>query len=390
MTPCRAFSFLLAAALLAGCAARQDVRVGLVLPLSGEQGVFGAEVERGARLALEDRERDGRQARRRVELVSADTAADVEEAAAAFRRLATEQRVLAVIGEVVSSRSLAMAPVADGLQVPMLSPTSTNPRVTQGEQGPRPYVFRACVPDPPQGTAMARFARHQLGLERVAIMRDGSNKYSVILGDYFRSEWRRLGGVVAAEVDYDDGDREFSAQLEQLQVSGAEAIYLPGYYGTVALIARQARAMGLTAVLLGSDGWDSRGLFELGGAAVEGAYFTNHFSEDDPDPRVQAFVRRYRAAYGESPGAIAALGFDAAGLLFDAVDRAASPTGPAIRDALELTRGFPAVTGPTTLDERHDGDKPVVVLRIMGQAARFAARVPSGATAPTGLPRPGD
>jgi branched-chain amino acid transport system substrate-binding protein len=377
----RALPLLLAAALLAGAAARQEVRVGLILTRTGPAGPMGLEVERGARLALADRVRAGGQARRAIELVPGDTDGSPEQAAEAFEQLVGGAHVQAVLGELLSSRSLAMAPVADERRVPMVSPTATNPLVTQGRWGARPYVFGGCVVDPRQGTAMARFAREHLGLWRVAILADDGSEYARLLSEAFRAEWRRLGGTVTLEQAYRAGQEDLADALAPLKGPAAEAIYVPGYAPDAARIARAARAMGLTQVLLGGDGWDSPRLLDLGGRAVEGAYFTNHFAADDPDPRVRAFVRGYRAAYGEPPGALAALGHDAAGLLFDAVDRAEAPTGPAIRDALEATRRFPAVTGDTALDDRHGADRRLVVVRVERKGPRFVARVPAGAPA---------
>jgi len=288
-----------------------------------------------------------------------------------------------LLGEVASRRSLAMAPIADELNVPMISPSSTNPKVTKDGEKVRPFVFRVCFIDPFQGTVMAKFARETLKISRVAVLRDVGNDYSVGLADYFLTRFKELGGTIVDDQSYKAGDQDFKAQLTAIKGKKPEGIYVPGYYTDVALIARQARELGLRQPLMGGDGWDSAKLFEIGGKALDGCYYSNHYSPDDPSPRIQEFVARYKAKFGAIPDTMAALGFDAGQIAIDAMTRAKELTGPAIRDAIAETKDFQGVTGVITIDADHNAGKPAVVLAIQNGAAKWVATVrPDASPAP--------
>jgi branched-chain amino acid transport system substrate-binding protein len=268
-----------------------------------------------------------------------------------------------------------MAPAADDRQVPMITPSSTNPRVTKEGGKVRPFVFRVCFIDPFQGTVMAKFARDHLKVTKVAILRDVGNDYSVGLADFFQDKFRQLGGEVVTDQSYKAGDQDFKAQLTAIKNRNPEAIYVPGYYTDVALIARQSRELGMKQPLLGGDGWDSQKLYEIGGKAIEGSFYSNHYSPDDPSPRIQEFVAAYQKRHGSVPDGLAAQGYDAAMVAFDAMSRAAGPSGPALRDAIAATRGYPGVTGVITIDENHDAQKPAVVLEVKGGKSVFVTSV---------------
>jgi branched-chain amino acid transport system substrate-binding protein len=244
----------------------------------------------------------------------------------------------------------------------MVTPSSTNPAVTQVGD----YIFRVCFIDPFQGLVMATFATTSLGLTRVAILRDIRNDYSVGLADVFVENFEAMGGTIVIDQSYSEGDTDFSAQLTAIRAENPEAIFVPGYYTEVGLIARQAQSLGLAVPLLGGDGWDSPSLIEIGGDALEGSYFSNHYSVQDPSPAIQEFVSAYQARFGETPDALAGLGYDAAMILFDAIERAGSTEGAAIRDALAQTADFAGVTGTITLDENRNAIKPAVVLQVSG------------------------
>jgi branched-chain amino acid transport system substrate-binding protein len=269
-----------------------------------------------------------------------------------------------------------MAPIADAKGVPMVSPSSTNPKVTVDDDGKvRPFVFRVCFIDPFQGTVMARYAREKLKVTRVAILRDIKNAYSVGLADYFLSTFKELGGTIVDDQSYKAGDPDFKAQLTAIKGKSPEAIYVPGYYTDVGLIARQARELGMKQPLLGGDGWDSAKLFEIGGRALDGSAFSNHYSPDDPSPRIQEFVTKYKARYGAVPDSLAAQAYDAARIAADAMARAPDLSGAAIRDALAATRDYPGVTGIITIDAQHNAVKPAVVLEIQDNAAKWVATI---------------
>jgi branched-chain amino acid transport system substrate-binding protein len=293
----------------------------------------------------------------------------------AATRLITQDKVNILLGEVASSRSLAMAPIADSNQVPMISPTSTNPRVTKDGQKTRPYVFRVCFIDPFQGTVMAKFAHDTKKITKVAVLRDVGNDYSVGLADFFAKKFQELGGKIVADESYKAGDQDFKAQLTSIKNKKPEAIYVPGYYTDVALIGRQARELGIKVPLMGGDGWDSAKLYEIAKGALDGSYFSNHYSDEDPSPVVQDFVKKYKDAYGAVPDALAVLGYDAARVAIDAIERAKDLTGPSIRDAIEQTKGFQGVSGIITLDADHNPVKSAVVLGIEKNKAKFAATV---------------
>jgi branched-chain amino acid transport system substrate-binding protein len=347
--------------------------LGHVTSMTGDQATFGQSADRGVRLAVNEQNAKGGVKGRIVEVKTLDDQGKPEAAAVAATRLASQERVTVLLGENASSRSLAMAPIADTYGVPMVSPSSTNPRVTKDGDKVRPYVFRVCFIDPFQGTVMARFARETLKLERVAILRDVGNDSSVGLADSFAAKLRELGGTVVADESYKAGDQDVKAQLTSLAAKDPQAIYVPGYYTDVALIARQARELGLAQPLLGGNGWDSSKLYEIGGGALDGSYFSNHYSPDDPDPRVQDFVTRYKEVWGEVPDGLAAMGYDAARVAMDAMVRAGEPTGVAIRDALAQTKAFPGVTGVITLDAEHNAVKAAVVLVVKDGGARYVA-----------------
>ena len=265
-------------------------------------------------------------------------------------KLLKQDRVIALLGEVASSRSLAAAPEAQRAKVPMVSPASTNPKVTEVGD----FVFRVCFIDPFQGAAMARFARQSLRSERAAILKDIKNEYSVGLAEFFKATFTQEGGKVVSEESYSEGDIEFRAQLTSIKGRKPEVIFIPGYYTEVGLIARQARELGIQQTLLGGDGWDSEKTIEIGGEAISGSYFSNHYASDDPDPRVQGFIAKYRERYKKIPDSMAVLGYDSARLVVDAIQRAGSTDGTKIRDALAKTSNFPGVSGSITIDRSEE------------------------------------
>jgi branched-chain amino acid transport system substrate-binding protein len=237
------------------------------------------------------------------------------------------------------------------------------------------YIFRVCFIDPFQGLVMAKFARESLGLTRVAILRDIRNDYSVGLANVFAENLRTMGGTISSDQSYSEGDTDFSAQLTAIRASNPEAIFIPGYYTEVGLIARQARALGLNVPLLGGDGWDSPALVEIGGAALNGSYFSNHYSQDDPSPAIQSFVAAYEQRFGSKPDALAGLGYDAAMLLFDAMERAGTTEGAALRDAIAATTNFTGITGQITLDANRNPIKPAVVLEVKDGALAYVETI---------------
>ena len=351
--------------------AAQRIEIGFFGALTGPQATFALSGKNGARLAIDQMNRAEGVLGKKLDLLVEDDHNEPSEAASAVSKLITRDHVVALIGENASSRSLAAAPIAQNYQVPMVSPSSTNVEVTKKGD----YVFRVCFVDSYQGKALAAFARQTLGAETAALLVDAKSDYSVGLAEAFRRAFTGLGGRVVAELKYAEGDSDFSAQLTALRSSRPAVVVIPGYYTDAGLIARQARSLGIESTLLGADGWDSPKLSEIGGPAVEGAYFSNHYSVEDPSPAVRTFVEAYRKAYGADPDSIAALSYDAARLIADAMRRAGSTEGKRVRDALAATADFAGVTGRITMDVDRNPVKPAVILKIEGGKFRYAAAI---------------
>jgi branched-chain amino acid transport system substrate-binding protein len=350
---------------LSGCGKKADsneIVIGEYGALTGSIASFGQSTHKGVELAIDELNAAGGVLGKKIRLVVEDDQGKPEEALTAVTKLISKDRVVALIGEFASSNSLAAAPFAQQSGIPMLSHGSTNPKVTQVGD----YIFRACFIDPFQGQVMAKFASQTLKVKRVAILRDIKSDYSVGLADYFTKSFTQAGGAIVADESYSAGDKDFNAQLTSLKQQNAEAIFIPGYYTEIGLIARQARKLGIEAVLLGGDGWDSEKLWEIGGEALNGSFFSNHYSVDNPSPEIQAFVEKFKAKHGHAPDALAALGYDAAKVLVDAIARAGSDDPKAIRDALAQTKDFPGITGNITLNENRDAVKSAVVLEVQG------------------------
>ena len=347
--------------------------IGTVGALTGPEAHFGSESRNGAQLAVEEANAAGGIQGRQLVLRSYDSQSKPEEAANAMTRLVNQDRALFVVGENQSSLSLAMAPAAAKGEVPMIAPSSTNPRVT-AEGGP--YVFRVCFTDTFQGQLLARYARETLKAERVAMLVDQKSDYAVGLAKVFATRFGALGGKIVAEEAYAKGDTDFRAQLTRAKAARPEVLFIPGYYSDVGPMARQARELGMRVTLLGGDGWDSGDrLGQLGGAAVEGALYSTHFAPDNPGGRVQGFIARYKARFGNVPDALGALGYDAARVGIDALRRSSGVGGPALREQVARTRDFDGVTGKITLGPERDAVKPAIIVKLVKGQPVFAAEV---------------
>jgi branched-chain amino acid transport system substrate-binding protein len=360
----RIFWPLAAAWALAGpVAAQETIKVGEVASLTGKEAAFGQSSHKGTLLAIEALNAAGGVLARPLALVTEDNQSKQGESATAARKLISRDKAVALLGEVASSRSLEMAPIAQASGVPMISPSSTNPKVTAiGD-----YVFRVCFIDPFQGTVMAKFARDTLKLHRVAVLASVSSAYSVGLAKYFKEGFIKGGGEIALQQKYSEGDKDFKAQLTVIKAAGVEGIFVPGYYTEAALICIQARELGLQVPIFGGDGWEGSPLIEIGGPAVEGAYYSTHYSPDDVAPVVQEFVKKFRARFGgETPDAMAALGYDSAMVLAEAIKRAGTTEGAKVRDQIAATTDYPGVTGRTTIDADRNASKAAAILTVKG------------------------
>ncbi len=355
----------------AGAASTGDIVIGHFTSMTGNTAHFGQDTDKAVRLAVDEVNAAGGVLGRQVKVVTLDDRGDSAEASNAVTRLIDVEHASAIIGEVASSLSLAGAPVAQRRKVPMVSPSSTNPKVTQvGDM-----IFRVCFLDPFQGAVMAKFAKDQLKVTRVAVLKDVKNDYSLGLASAFIKSFKELGGEVVIEQSYSAGDTDFSAQVTAIKGADVQAIYLPGYYAEVAVIARTAERLGLKIPLLGGDGWDAPDLLKIGGTALEGSYFSNHFALDTSTPRAKKFVADFTQKYGQPPTGLGALGYDAALVVMDAMKRAGSAEPTKLRDALAATKDLDAVTGKITIDPERNAKKSAVIIKITGGALKYEASV---------------
>lgn len=350
----------------------EPILVGHYGSLTGSEATFGIGSSKAINLAINEFNAAGGLNGRPIKLVEYDTKSDAKEAANVVTRLVTSDKVVCVLGEVASGRSLAGAPICQENSVPMISPSSTNPRVTKVGD----FIFRVCFIDPFQGYVCAKFAAENQKAKSAAILFDQAQPYSTGLATEFKKNFTKLGGKIATEQTYNGGDQDFTAQLQKIKGAGADIIFIPGYYTEVGNIAIQARKLGITAPLLGGDGWESPKLAQIGGTAIEGAFYSNHYSPDDPSPVIQSFITRFKAAYnGEIPDSIMAQAYDAASLMFDSMKRAKSLKGNDLRDAIAATKDFKGVTGNISLDKDRNAVKAAVVLQMKGGNATYVATV---------------
>ena len=352
----------------------QEILIGQYASLTGSEATFGINSANGVALALEEvNSQGGVLDGRKIKIITEDDQSKPGQPSAAVKKLISSDRVTAVIGEIASSRSLEAAPICQEAKIPMVSPGATNPRVTEAGD----YIFRVCFIDPFQGTVMAKFALDNLKATKVAILTDVRNDYSVGLTKYFKEYFESHGGKVVMERSFSGGgtDRDFRAQLTSIKTTQPDAIFVPGYYTEAGLIAKQARSLGIKVPLLGGDGWDSPKLTEIGGSAIDGSYFSTHFSPKDTNPKVQDFVKRYQEKFKTMPDGMAPLGYDAMMVLAQAIKTAGSTDGAKIRDALAAVKDFDGVTGKITIDSKRNATKSAVVLKVNGQGNEFVASV---------------
>ena len=372
---------MMAGSLLAGCGKGADsnsIKIGLLNEMTGGNATFGTPSANGAKMAFKEINAKGGVLGKQILAVIADNKSEPSESANAMTKLATQDNVVAVTGVFASSNAIAASSVAEATKTPFLAVGATNPKVTVDEKSKKvkDYTFRVCFIDPFQGTVGANFVLNTLKLKKAAIMVDNSSDYSKGLAAFFKEAFTKGGGSIVSEEAYLQKDQDFKAVLTKLKSLNAEVIYVPGYYEEVGKIVKQAREMGITAPIIGGDGWDSPKLVELGGApALNNTFFTNHYSVDDNSPASKAFVEAYKKEYGQNPDALAVLGYDAAKLLIDAIQRANSLDKAKIQAALASTKAYPAITGATTLNATHDAVKSAVIIEMKDGKQIFKATV---------------
>lgn len=364
----------LGAASLFGCEEENpnEIKIGAFLSLSGADSTFGTDTREGIALAVEETNAAGGVLDKRVRVIFEDDKSTTYEAVQKVRQLIDRNKVVALLGEVASSRSLAGGLIANTSHVPMITPSSTAVEVTKR----RRWVFRICFTDDQQGAVAARFIRHHLKKARVGIFFAAQDPYSSGLARAFRAELEALGGEIVVDKGYQKGETNFRTYLSELKASGPEALFVPNYYNEMVLIARQASELGIPgSVFVGGDGWDSSNLVDGAGQELDGAHFTNHYAPDVPWESSKRFFSAFIAKYKHEPTSLSAQGYDAALLLFDAIRRAGAPSRAAIRDALAATKDFKGATGTMTIDEEHNASKPIVVVQVKDKKFKYAAQL---------------
>lgn len=353
-----------------------EIVIGHYGSLTGSQATFGISTDNGIKLAVEELNAAGGINGKKIKLITYDDKGDAREAGTAVTRLVTKDKVVAVLGEVASSLSLSGAPVCQENGVPMITPSSTNPKVTKvGDM-----IFRVCFIDPFQGSVCAKFAweSDKLKAKKAAILTDQASAYSVGLQEEFEKAFIALGGTVVSKQTYGEGDQDFSAQLTAIRSSDPDVIFIPGYYTDVGNIAVQAKKLGVNTPLLGGDGWDSSKLGAIGGEALNNCFYSNHYSHQDPSPRVQDFIKKYKEKNNETPDGLAALGYDAALILFEAMKRSKSLSGADLAAELAKTKDFDGVTGRISIDADRNAVKPAVMLEMKDGQPEFVSTINPG------------
>ncbi len=347
--------------------------IGHYASMTGKEATFGQSTENGLQLAIKEINEAGGVNGKQIQVITYDTKGESKEAGNAVTRLITSDKVVAVIGEVASGLSLAGGAVCQQYQIPMISPSSTNPKVTIG----RDYVFRVCFIDPFQGFVVAKFAKENLKAMNVAILYDQTAPYSKGLRDEFKKHFEKLGGKIVADQAFSSGDVDFNAQLATIRTAAPDAIFVPGYYTEAGNIALQARKLGVTVPLLGGDGWDSEQLAKIGGSAIEGCYYSNHYAPDQPTAEITKFVEKYKKTYnGQTPDGLAALGYDAGMIFAQAAKKAGSTKPKELRDAIAAVKDFKGVTGMISIDKDRNAKKAAVVVQMKGGEPKWVATVP--------------
>jgi len=363
--------FLACAAALASLGrAQEEIKIGEYASLTGGQASFGISTNNATLLGAEEINKAGGVLGRPIKLIVEDNRSLPGESATIVHKLIASDKVVAIMGEFASSRSLEGGPICQEKKIPMLSSGSTNPKVTQIGN----YIFRSCFTDAFQGAVMARFALKK-GFQNAAVLTDQKQAYSKGLAEEFIKVFTAGGGRIVKQQSYSSGDKDFRTQLTSIKLAKPDMIFIPGYYNEVALIAKQARQQGVKAVMMGGDGWEGGAILDIAGKDLEGCYYSSHFSPDNPDPQIQDFIKNYKAKYGVVPDCQAALGYDSIRIMAEAIARAGNTDPKAIRDALAQTRDFKGVTGIITIDADRNASKPAVIQTFHNGRYQFVENI---------------
>jgi branched-chain amino acid transport system substrate-binding protein len=356
-----ALSLAMAGLLVLGCSGKSEdvIKVGSIGPLSGPVAVYGVECKNGIELAVEEINAAGGVNGKLLKVVAEDDEGNPEKSVSAYKKLTTKDGIKLVIGSLTSGCTQAITQLAQAQKVLQIAPAATAPAITDAGN----FIFRTCFIDPFQGTVGGKFSYETLGSRKAAVLYDIGNDYSVGLTDNFVATFEALGGKIVAKESYATGDKDFNAQLTKIKNANPDVVYLPDYYGTVALIAKQLRAQGINTPIVGADGWDGMNNDNAGDEVLNG-FYSNHYATDSTEGAVQKFVEAFQAKYNKVPNAFAALGYDSVYMLKDAIAAAGSADSEAVRDALEKTDGD-YVTGHLTFDDKRNPIKSAVMLEVI-------------------------
>jgi branched-chain amino acid transport system substrate-binding protein len=347
---------------------QDTIKIGEFGSLTGDNASFGTSQNEGVQMAVEEINNAGGVLGKKIDLTVEDNQTKQGQTTTIVRKLISQDHVVALVGEVASSKTLEAAPIAQEAKIPLIATAATNPKVTQVGD----YIFRVCFIDDFQAVVIARFVLENLHKTKVAFMTDVKQDYSVGLTQFAKDYLLKNGGQVVKQQSYSSGDKDFRAQLTDIKSADPDVIIITGYYPEASLIVRQGRQLGIKAVFAGGDGWDGSSLIPVGGKAIEGAYFSNHFSTEDKSPAVQEFVTKYKKKYNnKTPDAFAALGYDAVNLLADAIKRAGGTDSEKLRDAIADTKDFPGVTGKITINPERNANKSAVIITIKDGALHY-------------------
>lgn len=362
---------------LAGCgneAKSDEIKIGANFEMTGNVANYGAATLDGLKLAIKEVNDAGGVNGKKITIVDADNKSEASEAVNAATKLISDDKVKVIVGPAVTANVIAESQVATDNKVPVIAPDATSPDVTVENGQVKPYIFRSCFIDPQQGSVMAKFATENLKAKTAVIYVDNSTDYSKSLGKVFKEKFEAAGGKVLDQQAFVAKDTDFKATLTTLKAANADVIFVPAYYEEVGKIVKQARELGITCPILGTDGWDDPKVADIAGAdALNNTYFSTHYS--DKDESVKGFVDAFTQEYGHAPNVFAALGYDAGKMLVDAIKRAGSDDPEAIRKALEETKDLKVGTGIITMDKNHNPIKQAVILENKGGDRVMVAKI---------------
>ena len=374
-------AMLMTASLFTGCGGSKTtsadkgdtIKIGLNYELSNEVATYGQSLVQGIELAFKEINESGGVLGKKIEIIKADNKSDTAEAANVASKLATRDKVVAILGPATSGSVKAASPQATQNKVPLISASSTADDVTVDSNGKvRDYIFKTCFSDSFQGVILANFAAKDLKLMNAAVLMDTTSDYSKGLTKSFKETYTSLGGKVVTEQAYQAKDKDFKAVLTNIKNANPELIYLPGYYEEVGLIVKQARELGINVPILGGDGYDSPKLVELAGKeALNKVYYTNHYSSKDTTPEVVKFIETYKKQLNKEPDAFNALGYDLAYFVADAIKRAGAADREKLKEALASTKDFKGITGTFSIDSNHNPVKSITILEVKNGETTF-------------------